>query len=193
MNTKSGLQRTFIAVPLPRQIAETILDQTSSLRQSSQRIKWELPSKWHCTLKFLGETTHDQLETVSAKLAETLSAVKAFECSLSTCGVFFMRRDPRIVWIGLQPEEPLKKLAESVERLARSAGFPRSDKPFKAHCTIGRIRKSLEDVEIETLLGAVKSINFNDIRFVCSSVVLYQSTLHPYGSEYSELATITLQ
>ena len=61
---------------------------------------------------------------------------------MNTVGHFGSQRRPRVLWLGLKESKELTSLAESVENALVERGFGRADKPFKAHLTLARMKKT---------------------------------------------------
>jgi 2'-5' RNA ligase len=106
---------------------------------------------------------------------------------LAGVGAFPNPRSPRVVWIGVDDvaATSLIKLAVQVEEKLSPLGF-RSDKPFKPHLTIFRIKNRINDISQE--LNQFKTIEIG--RSVISELKFKKSILTPTGPIYSDLQVV---
>ena len=96
---------------------------------------------------------------------------------------------PRVIWVGLdQGGENLVQLAKIVEEKLAPLGF-KSDKPFKPHATIFRIKNKTGDITDQ--LAKYSGVKFGNQRV--SSIKFKQSVLTPSGPIYSDIGVINIQ
>jgi len=175
--------RTFVAVEICN---ESTLNAIAKL-QSELKIKAKPVSKenMHFTLLFLGEISDD----MAPKIMESLSSVSfnPIEMKLIDVGAFPNPRSPRVVWIGVNKDaaKNLVDLAVQVEEKLRPLGF-RSDKPFKPHLTIFRIKDRMNDISHE--LNKFRSVEIG--HETISELKFKKSILTPTGSIYSDLQVV---
>ncbi len=175
--------RTFVAVEISN---ESTLNAIAKL-QSELKIKAKLVSKenMHFTLLFLGEISDDMVP----KIMEALSSVSfnPIEMKLIDVGAFPNPRSPRVVWIGVDKDgaKNLVELAVQVEEKLRPLGF-RSDKPFKPHLTIFRIKDRMNDISHE--LNKFRSVEVG--HETISELKFKKSILTPTGPIYSDLQVV---
>jgi len=175
--------RTFVAVEISN---ESTLNAIAKL-QSDLKIMAKPVSKenMHFTLLFLGEISDDMTQ----KVMESLSSVSfnSIEMKLVDVGAFPNPRSPRVVWIGVDKDaaKNLVELAVQVEEKLRPLGF-RSDKPFKPHLTILRIKNRIDDVSHE--LNKFRSVEIG--HETISELKFKKSILTPTGPIYSDLQVV---
>ncbi|MBI5377469.1 MAG: RNA 2',3'-cyclic phosphodiesterase [Thaumarchaeota archaeon] len=175
--------RTFVAVEISN---ESTLNAIAKL-QSELKIKAKPVSKenMHFTLLFLGEISDD----MAPKIMESLSSVSfnPIEMKLIDVGAFPNPRSPRVVWIGVDKNaaKNLVELAVQVEEKLRPLGF-RSDKPFKPHLTIFRIKDRMNDISHE--LNKFRSVEIG--HETISELKFKKSILTPTGPIYSDLQVV---
>ena len=99
------------------------------------------PEGIHLTLRFLGDTSPTQVETLRPRLAAAAALCPPAEARVAGLGTFPERGSPRVLWLGLEVPPPLLDLQRACERAARAAGFEREERPFRAHLTLGRWRE----------------------------------------------------
>ena len=137
--------RSFIAVEIPAEIQKAIAYAIASLKNTLPKplIRWVAPLNVHLTLKFLGDVTPANLE----RLAETLKVESAshekFSISIGGLGVFPTERRARVIWIGLDAPLALATLQRRVDAVAAQMGYPKEERPFSPHLTIGRIAQTV--------------------------------------------------
>src|SRR3989344_1105647 len=160
--------RLFIAINLPKEVKDYLWELKEEFRELG-KFNLTAKSKYHITLKFLGE------------IKEDLSEIKfsSFETSLNKLGCF----NDRILWINLIPEEGVLKLAKLIDQ-----EFMEKEQRFSAHITLARI-KSIKNKNkfIEKLETKVKPIKFK-----ISSFELMKSILSKDGAKYETLETYSL-
>ncbi len=127
--------RAFLAIPLPEKLCEEL----AALGRSITGLRAQKAGTIHLTIRFLGEV--EDPEPVAAAAAEVASRHTAFDVSVAGVGAFPDARRPRVVWVGLgEGEAPARALAADIEAAVVALGFPREERPWSAHITLGRFR-----------------------------------------------------
>jgi len=175
--------RTFVAVEIQN---NDVLDHIAKF-QSELNIKAKPVSKenMHFTLLFLGEIADE----ISPKIMESLKSItfNPIQISFSRVGAFPNPRFPRVIWIGVDENasQNLVKLANQVEEKLGPLGF-KSDKPFKPHLTIFRIKNNIGDISNE--LDRLKTIQLG--HDTITELKFKKSILTPSGPIYTDLQVI---
>ena len=141
----------------------------------------------HFTLLFLGEITEEMAKKVQAQL----DGIKfsSFDIGFVGVGAFPKPKFPRVIWIGLdQGGEKLVELAKIVEQKLAPLGF-KSDKPFKPHATIFRIKDKTGDITDQ--ISKYNNVKFGTQRV--SAIKFKQSVLTSSGPIYSDIGVINIQ
>lgn len=174
--------RTFVAAEITDQ---DILSSTKNL-QSNLRIEAkpvELQNM-HFTLLFLGDISEDMGQRVQNEL-KTIQ-FDSFDISFEGVGAFPKPKFPRVVWIGVKDgAKQLVDLAKIVEEKLSPLGF-KSDKEFKPHITVFRIKNKIGDITDE--LSKYSNEKFGSQKI--SEIKLKKSVLTPSGPIYSDLQVI---
>ncbi|MDA8324895.1 MAG: RNA 2',3'-cyclic phosphodiesterase [Nitrospiraceae bacterium] len=200
--SEARLIRCFIAVELPEEIKARIERDTAFLRRSraEEKVKWVPAENLHFTIKFLGGVPEEDIPGLIGALKEAVSGIKPFEIEVAGAGVFPGARSPRVFWIGAKdPESRFKDLAKQVEDALEhfSSGYPREEKGFTPHLTLGRLREGArlkgragmaEAQKLADELATLKDALFGKIKL--ENISLMRSELGPKGSKYSRLAEI---
>ena len=175
--------RAFVAVEISNQ--EVI----SSIKKFQSEIKIKAkpvePQNLHFTLQFLGEIS----EEISQKIKQALKTIQfsSFTVNFKGVGAFPKMKFPRVIWIGTDDVggNALVDLAKKVESVLSPLGFS-SDKSFKSHITIFRIKNKIGDISKE--MEKFRSFEFGSQEI--SRIKLKQSVLTPQGPLYSDLEEI---
>jgi 2'-5' RNA ligase len=181
--------RTFIALEIPRDAIERIITFRIDKIGDGGNAKWETKEKIHLTLKFLGDTGKETLNSYITDINRITSEMKQLELSFSEFGIFRKAGIPKILWIGLKENNELNRLAEALELNFESHGYKKEERKFKAHITLLRFRGS-ENMEKILSLTEVK---IPEIKFVANKVVFYESQLKQTGSVYKSLMDFNLK
>jgi 2'-5' RNA ligase len=106
-------------------------------------------------------------------------------------GVFPGARRPLVVWCGVTGDvEKLSVLQKQLDSDFAGIGFPRENRPFRAHLTIGRIKDPSGLTGISEALTKYNAFAAGE--FVCKKLILFQSRLTPQGAIYTKLAEFAL-
>lgn len=177
------MMRVFVAVEVSNsQIIDKISKFQIGLGINGKPVE---PHNLHFTLQFLGELSENQVE----KVKEELQRIEFFNFAVNFKGIgaFPKMKFPRVIWIGTDEKggNELVNLAEKVQNSLASLGF-KSDKPFKPHITIFRIKNKIGDITKE--LQKFESLEFGLQEI--TNFKLKQSVLTPEGPIYSDLTEI---
>jgi 2'-5' RNA ligase len=129
------MARLFVAVDLP----EPLRVQVSGLCRGVAGARWSRPEQLHVTLRFLGFVPEESLEPVRERLAGVHRP--PFALGLRGVGVFpppGARKPARVLWVGLEPDEPLRSLKQAVD--AALGPDPEAERRgFSPHLTLARL------------------------------------------------------
>ena len=98
--------RLFIAIEIPAAIRSDIASAVRELKTANADIRWEQTEKIHITLKFLGDTKEELLPQIVLLLEGVTAAAACFTIEYSRFGCFPHKREPRIIWIGVEDRHP---------------------------------------------------------------------------------------
>ncbi|HUT05797.1 MAG TPA: RNA 2',3'-cyclic phosphodiesterase [Nitrosopumilaceae archaeon] len=175
--------RAFVAVEISnREVISSIKKFQSEINIKAKTVE---PQNLHFTLQFLGEIS----EEISHKISQALQTIKfsSFKVNFKGIGAFPKMKFPRVIWIGTDDAggNELMDLAKKVENVLSPLGFT-SDKPFKSHITVFRIKNKIDDISKE--MEKFKEYEFGSQEI--SNIKLKQSLLTPQGPVYSDLEEI---
>jgi 2'-5' RNA ligase len=188
--------RCFIAIELPVSIQEAIHKQTARLRRSlgNDLIRWIPVSSIHLTLKFLGDVPPAHIDFLKQMLATEAQAHSSFDMQIAGLGAFPNSKRPRVLWLGLQAPASLPSLQQAIEAGCARLAYPKEERAFSPHLTLGRVRQGLAAAELQKTSQALDSIQLGNIATVrVDSVHLFKSDLRPQGPVYTKLFTARLK
>lgn len=181
--------RLFIAMDPPVEQREKLQMLQQRLAYSLDGVKWIAPDGLHLTLKFLGEQEEERLHSIVDAMRKTAGSTAPFYLQFARIGLFPSPQRARIIWTGIGTgAAETKELAALLEDELARRGFPLERRPFKAHLTLGRIRRPLPAERLLRLLGAEN--NFTTGTAAVRSMHLYESRLSPHGARYTKLEEI---
>jgi len=184
------VMRTFIAVELPEKIKGEIERLQAPFKKTDTHVSWVKPKNIHVTLKFLGEVPEERIDEVFSATRKAVEGARKFTMSLKGTGAFPNPRRPRVIWVGAGPGgEELSLLAAGIEQEMEEIGFPRENRKYSAHFTMGRVKSPKN---IEKLMELVSSSDFQTEEIEVNEVVVMKSQLHPGGAIYTPLKKIPL-
>ena len=182
--------RGFIGVQIAPEVRARISAAIDQLAPGISGIRWVPEDNFHFTLKFLGAIEESQLESISKALAEAARPFRRFTISAKRLGVFPNFKRARVLWVGLEGDE-LPTLATSVETVLEPIGFPRENRIFRPHLTVGRWRHpNGSHQELGDKLKRWNNVEFGES--VIDELILFQSVLKPSGAVYRPLKAVRL-
>ncbi len=182
------MNRLFIAAEIPDKILEQIIRIRNEIYPDAD-VRWEKKEKLHLTLKFLGDVNVDLIPDLKSSLEDILNSFNKIELKFSHFGMFYFKRKPRILWLGLNYPPELFDIYSRINSEFIKFGFEKEKRKFNPHLTILRIRGNEN-------IGSLKK--FLDVKidlpeFDLTSIILFKSTLMPGGSIYEKLESFELK
>lgn len=196
--------RTFIAVELT-ELRNPIAVRQKQLRSLLHRsdldgcIRWSPVKNAHLTLRFLGDTTDEQIQAIGQTLPTICRHHGAFELTVGTLGAFPNMDRPRVLWLGLGGDvDPLHALQSDIEEMVRDVGMSPEKRPFSPHITLGRVKRAASRSRVRQVGEALRHSASRPIdaqeddHTTVAQVILYHSQLQRGGSVYTPLTTAPL-
>ena len=176
--------RLFLAINLPKEVKGHLFDLQGKVKDA--KINWVHKKNLHLTLKFLGEVEEDKIEELKKRIQ---IKEKNFRVSLTNLGFFPSDKNPRIIWVGLEPEDKLIALEQKLDGELLTLFSENSSQVFKAHITLGRIKSNRRK---EDFHKSVQQVNVNKITFPITSFQLINSVLRRGNLEYEVHENVAL-
>lgn len=179
--------RAFIALELPDGVRSALAALEAQLAASKADAKWVSQEQLHVTVRFLGAITDAQQQTARGLLQDVARRTVAFQAALSRPGAFPSIAAPRVVWVGIgEGEAAMSGLAREIEAGLGRAGFPKEDRPFVAHVTLGRVRSAKN---LPQLSASLRQTAWTPpAACTIDHVTLFESVLSSAGPTYAALA-----
>jgi RNA 2',3'-cyclic 3'-phosphodiesterase len=192
MNENKNI-RAFLAIDPPAVVLENIEGMQDTLKKSIQgSIRWVRPEGIHLTLKFFGDISARDVGNISEVIARRTAALSQFALEIRGLGAFPDVTRPRIIWLGITGQLGcLLSLQKDLEEEFFLLDFPKEDRPFRAHLTMGRVKIPKGIIGLAPAVEAAGNLTAGN--FTVGEVVLFQSSLSPQGAIYTKLATFPLQ
>jgi 2'-5' RNA ligase len=128
----------FVAVVPPPEATAELAATVEQLRASAPDLAWVAPDRWHVTICFLGPVEP------SGELRERLARVARRHPPPTLRVAGGGRFGDRVLWARLEGD--LRAVAAGVTRAAERAGYAVEDRPFRAHLTLARGRRTRVDL-----------------------------------------------
>lgn len=136
-------RRLFVAIPIPADARAAVATLVGSVRGAgdpTQRdVRWVRLDGLHLTVRFLGPTDDERIGDVAAAVDRAASVLTPFRVEIAKAGAFPSVARPRALWLGVDAgAEPLAAAAGALDDALEPAGWPRQDRPYRAHLTLAR-------------------------------------------------------
>jgi 2'-5' RNA ligase len=188
--------RSFIAILLTDAVREAVAAATERLRPLCGAVAWVPPQNLHVTLQFLGGQSEERLAAAEAGLDDAAARSAPIDVTVHGIGAFPGLERPRILWIGMaQGALEVRALQARVADALAAQGFPREDRPWHPHLTIGRVfdeRRWRRDAgpPLRSALAQLATTTFGTLPI--AEVALMRSDLSPAGARYTTRRAVRL-
>lgn len=179
------MKRLFVAIKIEpdERFLQIYNHLNGSLKYESLRFA-EI-DKIHLTLRFLGETPEVKIAEIDKILSAVAEKTSPFSLNINRIGVFGSSYNPRVLWIGIDKDEPLTQLHKNIEKNLARIGFYSDRQNFVPHLTLTRIKK-LKDLKLfQKIIAPYKEVEI--MSQSVTSFTLYESILKPQGPTYIPL------
>jgi 2'-5' RNA ligase len=183
--------RLFVALNLEPQERQRLTEAVAPLREGGLPVRWLEPEALHLTLKFVGEVTNERAAEVEDVAQRLAASVPPFTLRLGGIGAFPNLRRPRVVWMGVEAPPELLQLQSGLEAALGELGFPREERPYSPHLTLGRARPDAQPSELRALPELAGLVDYSGI-IDARTVDVMRSHLSPKGARYERLAALPL-
>ncbi|MTI12807.1 o-succinylbenzoate--CoA ligase [Sansalvadorimonas verongulae] len=186
-----GTSRAFIAFMLPLDLAAAVHKKVRRFGPSSdtRRIRWTPPQNFHLTLRFLGESTPEQLQIVADELRIRLSDFQRFVCMSGGVEYLPNHNHPRVMTLKIHSGRRMEDLHSLCEEVASKAGFGPDNRLFRPHVTLARTQ---DTGKRDTYAAFTVPWRLPGYRLQVGEVALVSSELSHDGSRYQILESFPL-
>lgn len=187
------LIRAFIAIPLTHEIHHNldVFIQSHGLANHDSGFHPVKPENIHLTLKFLGEVETARIPVIGEQLEKLAGTIRSTPITVSGVGAFpGWKKLPRVIWVGVQPVEPLQRIYQALDKVTTALGFPSEHRPFSPHLTLARVKQQAAgprfNQTIERMMILGPALSFGEMQ--ASEMILFKSVLQPAAPVYSILS-----
>lgn len=181
-------KRLFIGTPVSSiKTVQKVESWKNNSRMRLNKMNWVKPENWHITLSFLGDTPSEKIDILKELIDQSFYELNSFQSKLEGVGVFPNRRDPNVLWLGLNSLQLMLPAYEQLGKLLLKNDFSFDQKPFKPHLTIARMKYLADKAIIDTLVKDYGQTVFDQVKI--DRVVLFESLLTSQGPIYKALYT----
>ena len=182
--------RTFIAIDLESGLKTALQGLIWTLKTTGADVRWTQTNGLHLTLKFLGEIDEEKSAVVKRTLRDVAGRHASFPLRLEGTGAFPGEHNPRVLWAGFAAETGLLVFQDELERELEREGFPREERAFHPHLTLGRVKGPVRVRDAMLELEKHRRDSLGEM--TVHKVALFESRLRPEGAEYRILAEYEL-
>ncbi|MFH1145748.1 MAG: RNA 2',3'-cyclic phosphodiesterase [bacterium] len=173
--------RLFLALDIPKQEKQKILELQDQLTQLKQYGNWQTDDQLHITLLFLGEVEEDNLFLLTQELSQI--GFTAIPVAATACHWLPRADKPHNLVLAVKQHPVLDDLYQKLVRVAKKLSLPLGQRVFSPHVNIMRVKGKLptalvKEIEQTKHEGFWKSHEF----------VLYKSDMKPDRAYYTALA-----
>jgi len=164
-------------------------------------VKWVPSHQLHLTLCFLGNTHISLVKPIETVINEVCNQHHVFDARIAQLNTFSHQRQPRVLWMGLEPVEKFQQLHKQLSRqLMQIFKCEKTSTPvphvevnsnFKPHLTLGRFKTTFDPNNLATYLASQTNALYGS--WLVRQIVLYESILSPAGPTYHQLVLANLQ
>ena len=182
------MSRVFLGINLTGDLKTKIETFKINSRLDKLPIKLVELENSHIALKFFGDLSDEQIETVNQTVSLTVRDFKSFEVAIKDSLVFPNLHQPRVLAFKVISPE-LVSLSEKIIAKVDTLPFIEPEqRKYTPHITLGRIKDRLSDLQKEH----IKNIKFED-KFIISAIQLFESKLTADGPIYKILKEFKLK
>jgi len=179
--------RSFLAFELPVDIKRIIMAVSENVRELPLNVRWLNVTNIHLTIVFMGDVQEEQIKPIQDIVKDVCQGYGPFSIAVKGIGIFGSRRNPRVLWIGLDGAiDRMGYFRDDLQKGLRPFGIKEEKRRFKPHLTLGRFRKGARTgAHLDDLLSKYQDLTSPEC--IIEELVLFKSDLKPGGAVYSKL------
>ncbi len=172
--------RLFIALPVSNEVKEEFIkiQREMKVKYDSALIKWADKDQCHITVEFLGEVVENTIGRLQSIIKESIKDWKPLEFSFKNIQAFPNWQSPNVLVMQLDDLSGACRLQSIFKQKLEKAGFTVSDRKWKPHLTLGRIKGDIHS------LKDLQHVSVPSIKWAVDRVELIESRLFSNGPEY---------
>jgi 2'-5' RNA ligase len=179
----------FIGVRLSTQSTSALAAAVEQLarRAPPNTLRFQSPTTFHVTLKYLGWAQPEVVEAVADAMREATRGLAPFAFRVRGVGAFPSLAAATVLYAAVEPCPPLVELAARVDRAMVELGFPAETRPYVPHVTIARTETRPLDALVLPMLEQM----FSESKV--GAITLIESRTNSGASGYSDVRKITFE
>lgn len=177
--------RSFIAIAIPEAVKAKLQAAVKRLTPHAVDVSWGTVTQLHFTLAFLGETSPAILPHVSTAVARICATAAPFTCRAYGLGFFGTKRNPKVIWAGVDPIPELGALHEAIATELNRFGFKIEEDEFRPHITLGRCPERARNHPLVEAMEEDECVNFGS--WPVTGLTLFESRPTTKGAVYATL------
>jgi len=185
MNSSKKI-RAFFAIDL----SQPIISQIAGLQETMKKefpaiVKWVNPNNQHITINFIDDLKEKDLHFLRQTLPNKISLIYSFLLTIKGIGAFPNKNSPRVLWLGITISKELERIFHIVESTVFQMGYPKENRKFSPHITLGRFQRFAKRHEIKiasSFIERYRDIEISSLQV--NEISLYESNLTPKGPIY---------
>lgn len=184
--------RSFLAFDVPKNVCSNLSTLISDLNQYEEKVKWSDPSRFHVTIKYLGDIEEELLLTdISDEINEKCKKFFPVIIECAGVGVFPNWKYPRVIWAGFSGvTDTIISMHEDLNDALQKFPIKSDVRTFRLHLTIGRVKAIGKKSALVKRVESLGPVSFGDVPV--NKLVLYGSKLTKEGAIYTPLKTFNL-
>jgi 2'-5' RNA ligase len=185
---KKKLIRIFFAFDIDEDLRQAISQILNHLRTQPRgnEVKWIPSENLHVTLRFLGETEPDIIESVIKEVGKEIKDSKTFSLRVGRVMHFPPNSNhPKAIVVSFPLSQELADLVQTIERGVSKCGFEPENRAFLPHLTLARLRAKQELDLSDIPIKIPQTLHIKE-------VILYRSDPGPKGSVYTAMTRFKL-
>jgi 2'-5' RNA ligase len=182
--------RAFIAIELTTEIQKRLDEIIAAFKKQLDGVpvRWVPAGNVHLTLKFLGDVSIANVKVLTDMLNTEAMGHKSFEISIGGAGAFPNNRRPRVIWVGVEAPAELSMIQGGVEAATARLGYPREERPFSPHLTVGRVSRNATSDDTRLITKVLETNRVGFLGAACvKNICLFRSDLQPTGAIYTRI------
>ncbi len=184
--------RNFVAIPLEGEVRGILWESVNLWKRIQPGIRWEKRGNFHITLKFIGDSTPDELRSIDEIARDVFGGYGSFRAPFTGMGAFPDLRRPRVLWLGVEfPADFLELVGRFDRELRDRLGIAPERRKFTPHITVGRVRNGeLKRSLLESFRDLEDQLRGRSMRV--DKIVHFKSELNPGGAIHTPIFTLSL-
>lgn len=176
--------RMFLSIPVKDpSVLKGVLEDADRI----QNVRASPISQMHITVRFIGDIDDGKTKKVVRSIQEVVAGMEPFTVTIAGAGCFPNRNRPSVIWVGAEPGDVLKGIADRISVNLKTANIQFDEKPFKSHITVGRCKGP---ADVSSFLEKYSSAEFQS--FLCDEILVMRSELGPKGAKHTVLERVPI-